>query len=394
MSDQMRELNGKPPLDNNEEIDTRNAMRQLADGDIGFDEPPGQETQETETQEPEYLDPTEPKEHKEEQKPEPKKQEQPKKRQLSDKRVDESLSEAQRRRLNSAFDRIKARDADFAAMEARFAEQQRQFAEQQKIISDLQSKAKLEANPMLKRANELLDVGWTPENAEAEAEERRKDGDKEGYDVGRALARHMRNIAAEREAEARNSQENQLRTQWRQLPYGTPDFERAVSQLKPGAVDANGQGPGKEFNDCWEFAADQMVQRKKASADPWDQECVKQYQDPKSEFGQRLTYFLRSTDFGRNVSQHPLGIVIAFDIVKMDMRIYHQDLKLKKLQEENARLRGYTSPAVASLSGGGREYAPTESLPERSENPREFERQFSKLKPEEMRAYIRRNESA
>jgi len=377
----MRELNGKEPLDMNEKIDTRNAMRQLNDGDIGFDEPPGQETR-TETQEPEYIDPSEQKTQKEEQEPKPEPK-QPLKKPIKGKPpIDQT--EAQKRRVDAAYARLAERDKDFEAL-------RQQFADQQKVIADLQSKAKLEANPMLKRANELLDVGWTPENAEAEAEERRKEGDREGYDVGRALARHMRNIQQEREAEARNSQETQLRQQWRTLPYGTPDFEKAVSQLKPGAVDQQGEGPGKEFNDCWEFAASEMVRRKQASADPWDQECVKQYQDPKSEFGQRLTYFLRSTDFGRNISQHPLGIVVAFDIVKMDMRIYHQDLKLKKLETENARLRGYTSPSVGALSGGGREFTPTESIPERSENPREFERQFSKLKPEEMRAYIRRN---
>lgn len=388
MSDALRELNqgirGTPA---ESDVDMRSAMRIIDDGDGQFDQAPGEE-QEVVGQEPKLIEGDEPGQEPEgaEPEPEPEPKPQQKKPVQKGKQRDSEPTESQKRRLDSAFGKIAERDRQIEQFRV-------QLTEQTKVIQQLQADAKLKNNPWLAQAKERLEAGDTPEYAEAEAQRLEAEGDKEGANIARRLAHHMRSLQGEAQQESLRQEEAKAQTAWRQLPFGTPEFDRAVTFLKPGPVDASGNGPGKEFNDAWSYAEDNLIKRKEQSPDAWDRECAKQFRDHNSEFGKRLIFFLNQTDYGRAFAGYALGMLPSFDIVKMTMIIDHSQAKLKKLEAENARLRGFTSPA-ASAPMGGSNYRTNGSLPNRAEDPAAFEQEFSRLPLEQQKAYIRSREAA
>ena len=359
------------------------ALRALNDGAMEFDSVSGIDDPEQQTapEQPEVQEGYEPEAPEEGAGEEPESPDQPQEPEVrpQDRKGKKSSAkdwaEREKRRADKAANDLRARDSQIAEM-------QRQFAQQQAEIAKLNRQIKLEGNPQLKHAARLLEEGWKPENVEAEAARKEAQGDQEGADIARQIAMHMRNLEKETAQSQEAQQAQQAETAWRNIPYGTTEFDNAVGQLKPGT---------EEFNQAWAFVEQNLVKVKSSSQDPWDQECARQFSDPKSEFGQRLNYFFRNTAFGKEVGKHAEGVILAFDICKMSMIIDHQAAELRKLREENEAYRGATSPS-SGMPVNGESYRP--SLPDPRQNRDGFLAGFERLGTDEMRRVLRSREAA
>jgi hypothetical protein len=360
------------------------ALRALNDGLMDFDsvagiEEPGQqpsdapEPQQPEVQEPEGNEPEgQPEGQEPEGQPEPKEQPLSKHKQAKTKQAWEAREKAR-------ADKLKA---ELQAREQENAQMRQEFAKQQAEIAKFQREAKLNANPLMKRANELLEANYSIEAVEAEANRREAQGDQEGADISRAIAMHMRGLVEEAHQTKEAQQAQAAQTQWRNLSYGTPEFDQAVQSLKPGT---------QEFHDAWATVENNLVEWKAKSQDPWDQECAKQFSNQKSEFGQRLNHFLHNTDLGRHFKNNAEGMIPSFEWCKKDMILDHQAAAIRKLREENDRLRGHTSPS-SGMPINGNSYRGN-ALPNKAENPDDYYKSFERLGLDEMKKVLRSRES-
>jgi hypothetical protein len=358
------------------------ALRALNDGLMDFDSTPGIEEpgqQPSDAPEPHQPEVQEPEGNEPEGKPEgqePEGQTEPKEPAKGHKQNKTKQAWAEREKARA--DKLKA---DLQARDQAIAQMQQEYAKQQAEIAKFQREAKLNANPLLKRANELLETGYTVEAVEADANKREAQGDQEGAEIARTIAMHMRGLGHEAQQTKEAQQAQAAQTQWRNLPYGTPEYDQAVQSLPPGS---------EEFHQAWAHVEQNLVAWKAKSQDPWDQECARQFSDQKSEFGQRLNYFLHNTDFGRALKKNAEGMIPAFDICKQNMIVDYQAAEIRKLREENDRLRGHTSPS-SGMPVNGNSYR-GQQLPSKQENPDDYFRSFERLGLDEMKKVLRSRE--
>jgi len=256
-----------------------------------------------------------------------------------------------------------------------------EFAKQQAEIAKFQREAKLNANPLMKRANELLEANYSIEAVEAEANRREAQGDQEGADIARTIAMHMRGLGQEAQQTREAQQAQAAEKAWRNYSYGTHEYDQALQSLRPGT---------EEFNQAWAHVEQNLVDRMSKSPDPLDQECARQFSDKNSEFGQRLTHFLTQNDVGRYVSKNAEGMIAAWGICKMSMMIDRMGTENRKLREENDRLRGHTSPS-SGMPVNGNSYR-GQQLPSKQENPDDYYKSFERLGLDEMKKVLRSRE--
>lgn len=287
--------------------------------------------------------------------------------------------DAEKRRIDSAF-------AKAAAAEKERNELLAKFDAQEKRIKEMEQQQRLAANPLLKDAIDLLGQGYKPEDAEAHANALAAQGDHDGAAIARNVARHMREAQAEQQKTQQAEAQAKAQSEWRNIPYGTIEFDNAVLRLQPGSQD---------FNDAWSKVEAELVEARKKSPDPWDQECAKQFYDHNSEFGKRMEYFLK-TPMGQAFSKSALGMIPSWHMVKQTMIIDTQAAVIANLKSEIQKLNGFTGLGSGSPVNGGAVSAPAAGYEPRnggSAHSAEDRRAFESLPLERQRAWIRSRES-
>jgi hypothetical protein len=374
------------------------ALRALAEAsDASFDQPPGGMPSEdtgdsSATQAPEPPTQVE--------RPEPESGEQPeteargaddKGKKLSKFELAKHKADREKKAKESENQRFQKAQAKAAQAEKEKAELTQKYREQEARIAAMEQQQRVNSDPILKQATDLVQKRYAPEDLEREAARLEAQGDHEGASTARAIARQMQNVVADQQAQQQAQEQQQAQGSWRQYEYGTEKFDDAAGQLKQGT---------QEFSDCWATAETNLVQQRDQSQDPWDKECAKQFRDKNSEFGKRMQYFLTQTAYGRGLSKHALGILPAFDIVKMSMVIDTQRGELTKLRNEVKKLRGFTSPGagapVNGSNGHSRGFDPNRFDVQKDSSgklTRQGEVEFAKLSPDQMRQYLRSRET-
>src|SRR6266446_9338085 len=314
------------------------ALRALNDGAQAFESEP-QEGAELESQDfhsvvsdapqegADATPETEPEQQPEAEKKEPKK--------LSKFELQKAAKERDKRRADQAYAKLQQAE-----------EQRRQVLEETaRLKAELQQqaeKARVQANPILREAVDLIDQGYKPEDVEAEAQRLEANGDTEGARGARAIAIQMRNHAQAESMRAQQAQAEQSQTAWRNYQFGTPEFDQALGNLKPG---------NQEFDDAWGTVEQGIIDRCKTSQDPIDQEIAKTFRDHNSSFGKSMVEFLNRTPMGNAFKKFALGMLPAVDIVKQKLVIERQQATIQQLTQELQRTRGLTAIASSAPAG-------------------------------------------
>jgi hypothetical protein len=360
------------------------ALRALADAeDAAFDSPP--DTQETEQQTPESPqtpdqtpdegDPSTQEERQPDEKEPKGEQKEPQKgKKLSKFELAKREKEKDRKRADQAYAKA-AKAAEEAAQARAEAEHYRQEAEAAK------RQAKIDSNPALKQAINLLEQGYTPEDLEKDAKELENQGNFEGAKGSRAIAAQMQRAIEQQQRESYEQQARRAQDQWQHLDFGTPEFDAAAGMIN------RDQNP-EAFDACWSKVEQGLLNQLQESSDPLDKELASQFADPNSEFGKRMTFFLRNTAFGNGFRQHALGILPAYDMVKATIREDQLRADNEKLRAELTRLRGHTSLGTSApasyVNGGSKNHlAPELSIDE-----------FASLPVDKMRERLRAREKS
>jgi hypothetical protein len=298
------------------------------------------------------------------------------------------LSKFELARAKKERDRVKE-DGRFQKAQAKAAEeaQARYAAEQRALqleaqVRQAQEQARINSNPMLREAVNLINQRETPENVEAEAKRLRETGDEEGAKAGFEIARLMRLEIGDRKLAQETESQRASEGQWKQVQFGTPEFDASAMLLKPNTED---------FDQCWGLCERNVVARDEASQDPFERQCAKEYRDQNSPLGQRLNFFFRQTGMGREFGKKAVGFIPGYEIVKAYYRVDILNAKLAKLEAENQRLRGHTSigasaPTSENGVNGSSRYNGN------AQASRDDARAFSSLSLEEQRRFLRSRE--
>lgn len=220
------------------------------------------------------------------------------------------------------------------------AEKQR-LAQEAAQIEEQKRSAEVKSNP----ARNLLSQGVTPERMLEEAKRLRDNFDEPNAVAAERLAAEMREIQTREQSErgSRDQEQEALRA-----GPGTQAFDNWAAQLKPGE---DGSPERAKFNDAWFRYENWLIAQEEASTDHDAREVIEQFKDPKSEFGQAITAFLKNTALGQGLLKHSAGMLVAYDITKNQYLANKYKAENTKLKQEVAKLRGATSIGGGSPSG-------------------------------------------